>query len=462
MQSLKHIWLFVRTNIWVVPLVLLLVWLLFRFLDPAPPKVLVMTTGSENGSYYQFGLALKQELAKQEIELKLQPSRGSLDNLKRLTDGSGEVQIGLIQSGTELLLEPGQRKRLVGLAALYHEPLWLFQRKGMDITQLSDLDDKRVAVGSEGSGTLAVLQGLYRERQDIPRLERLNDGLWRKMDTSAAGEALLAGELDAAFMVLPAGNPLVTRLAADPDISLINLAQADALAARLQFLEALEVPRGLLNIAQNVPEQDTKLLSPVAMLVGNKYFHPALTAVVLEAARKVLREGNLLDKPGRFPAGEPMGLELSAEADYYHLRGVPFLQRYLPFQVASAVDRYVVLLIPFIAIMFPLMKSMGPLYRWRVRARVYRWYEHLRRIDKLIYTGAIKQRYAEEIEGLNELESELNHVDVPLSYAHELYSLHLHVRYMIYRLETMQSEDEGAEAGDASGRSPRSEPPKLA
>ena len=136
---------------------------------------------------------------------------------------------------------------------------------------------------------------------------------------------------------------------------------------------------------------------------------------------------------------------MSKEADYYHRQGMPFLQRYLPFQVASAIDRYVVLIIPFIAIMFPLLKTMGPLYRWRVRARVYRWYEHLRRIDKLIYSGKIKQQYAEQIQGLKALESELNHVDVPLSYAHELYSLHLHVRYMIYRLETLQAEEEGGE-----------------
>jgi len=445
MHNLKQIGLFIRTNLWIIPLALVLVWLLFRLLDPAPPKVLVMTTGSETGSYHQFGLAMQKELAKQDLELQLRTSRGSLDNLQLLTDGTGEAQIGLIQSGTEQLLEPAQRSRLVGLAALYHEPLWLFQRKGANITRLSDLEDKRVAVGSEGSGTWAVLKGLYEERNEVSRLELLNNGLWRKMGSSAAADALVAGELDAAFLVLPADNRLVTRLAANPEITLINLSQADAFAARLHFLEALEVPKGLLNIAASMPPQDTKVLSPVAMLVGNQSFHPALTAVVLEAARKVLRDGNLLDKPGRFPAGEPMGLELSKEADYYHREGVPFLQRYLPFQVASAIDRYVVLVIPFIAIMFPLLKTMGPLYRWRVRARVYRWYEHLRRIDKLIYSGKIKQQYAQEIQGLKELETELNHVDVPLSYAHELYSLHLHVRYMIYRLESMQAEDEGGE-----------------
>ncbi|WVM89101.1 hypothetical protein UMZ34_25215 [Halopseudomonas pachastrellae] len=120
-------------------------------------------------------------------------------------------------------------------------------------------------------------------------MELLNNGLWRKMGSAAAADALLAGELDAAFLVLPADNRLVTRLAANPEVSLVNLAQADAYAARLHFLEALEVPRGLLNITASMPPQDTKLLSPVAMLVGNQDFHPALTAVVLEAARKVLR-----------------------------------------------------------------------------------------------------------------------------------------------------------------------------
>lgn len=187
--------------------------------------------------------------------------------------------------------------------------------------------------------------------------------------------------------------------------------------------------------------RDLTLLAPVATLVASDSFHPALAAQVLEATRKVLRDGNLLDPPGTFPAAKPMALELSPEAEYYHRQGMPVLQRYLPFQLASMIDRYVVLVIPFLAIMFPLLRSMGPIYRWRVRARVYRWYEHLRRVDRLIYSGRIKGQYGEQINKLRQLESELNHVDVPLSYAHELYSLHLHVRFMIYRLGLLQDEE---------------------
>src|SRR5690606_34094877 len=125
MHAVKQIALFIRTNLWIVPLALLLAWALFRFLDPAPPRTLVMTTGGESGGYHGFAMALQERLAEDGLTLELRPSSGSVENLQRLSDGSGEVQLGLIQSGTTSLIEPAQRARLEGLAAIYHEPLWL-------------------------------------------------------------------------------------------------------------------------------------------------------------------------------------------------------------------------------------------------------------------------------------------------------------------------------------------------
>lgn len=363
MRRIRQVALFIRTNFWIVPLALLLCWLLVRYLDPAPPRHLVMTTGSETGGYHQFGLSLQRELKTQGLDLELRTSRGSLDNLDRLTDGSGDVQLGLIQSGTEKLLPADQRQQLLGLAALYHEPLWLFQRKGNDIKSLADLSDKRVSVGSEGSGTWAVVRGLFEQQQDVARLESLNDGLWVQKGASASAAALLAGDLDAAFFVLPVNNRVIISLLADPGVVLVSAQQAHAFAARLRYVDELKVSQGLLSIPLNLPPRDLTLLAPVATLVANESFHPALAAQVLEATRKVLRDGNLLDPPGTFPAAKPMGLELSPEAEYYHRQGMPVLQRYLPFQLASMIDRYVVLVIPFLAIMFPLLRSMGPIYR---------------------------------------------------------------------------------------------------
>jgi uncharacterized protein len=447
MNVMKQGALFVRANLWIVPLVVAILWILFRFLDPAPPRSLVMTTGAEGGAYHQFGLALKERLESEGLALELRTSRGSLDNLQRLADGTGEVQLGLVQSGTVQLLSDRQRRRLSGLAALYHEPLWLFRRSETEAQRLGDLQGLRVGVGSEGSGTWAVVRRLFSEIGAEERFATLDQGNWRALPDSDSAEALLAGELDVVFFVLPAGSPLLSRLLAAPSLDLVSLPESRALAARLPFLEHLTIVEGLLDLAGNIPPEDISLLSPVATLIVNDGFHPALASLVLEAARDALRDGNLLDSPGRFPAAVPLEVDLTAEADYYHRQGVPFLQRYLPFWFASIVDRYIVLLIPFIVIMLPLLRSMGPIYTWRMRARVFRWYEQLRRVDRLIINGEVSACLDEEIAALHKLEADLSRVDVPLSYAHELYSLHLHVRYMIKRLEAMKS---GASAASAS------------
>lgn len=486
MHVLKQAGLFVRANLWIVPLVAVIVWVLFRFLDPAPPRSVVMTTGAETGGYHQFGLALKERLAEEGLELTLIPSRGSLDNVERLTDGSGDVQLGIIQSGIEQFVDRRQREQLEGLATLYHEPLWLFQRADVvpisvpvsapqaaaetgtetdnqnaseanptagadsEIRRLTDLVGRRVSLGSEGSGTWAVVRSLFEVQGDMASWHSQGDGQWQSLAGRAAADALYAGELDAAFFVLPADNSLIRELIRTPGIELVNLSQARAFAARLPYLEDLTIPEGLLDIQRNIPAQDISLLSPVATLVGNEDFHPALTALVLSAAREVLRDGNLLDAPGQFPAALPMKLDMSAEAEYYHESGTPFLQRYLPFWIASIVDRYIVLVIPLIVILMPLIRSMGPIYIWRIRSRVYRWYEQLRRIDQLIVKDQIMDRLEEEIQRLHDLEDELTGVDVPLSYAHELYELHLHIRYMINRLQAMRPEPEADHSAEAS------------
>lgn len=446
MQVMKQVALFVRTNLWIVPLALLIAWGLFRFLDPAPPRSLVMTTGMESGGYHSFALALQERLAEEGLALELMTSSGSVENLERLTDGSGAVQLGLIQSGTTGLVEPRQREQLAGLAAIYHEPLWLFQRRGAGISQLSDLHGRRLSVGSLGSGTWAVVRSLFNQYGEQVGEADIAAGRWQRLSATASLNGLRSGELDAAFFVLPVANATVQQLLADPELELVDLQQTEALAARLPFLDTLSIPRGLLDLGRDIPAQRTELLSPVATLVANETLHPALTSLVLRATADVLRQGSLLDPPGSFPAATPMELELTGEAAYYHEHGVPLLQRYLPFWIASIFDRYVVLLIPFIVIMLPLLKSMGPLYTWRMRARVYRWYADLRRVDKLIHTGGINQVLEREIDNLVKLEDELTRVDVPLSYAHELYSLHLHVGYMISRLRQMRDES-GASAG---------------
>src|SRR5690606_37223463 len=162
---------------------------LYRFLDRAPPRHLVMVTGSESGGYHQFGLALTGKLAEQGLTLELRSTSGSRENLQRLTEGSADDQLRQIQSGTTRLLESSQLAGLESLGAIYHEPLWLFQRTGTGISRLTDLFEHRVSVGAEGGGTWAVISSLISQLGEHAGEQALATGQWQPL---AAGASLKA------------------------------------------------------------------------------------------------------------------------------------------------------------------------------------------------------------------------------------------------------------------------------
>ncbi|BAN46840.1 TAXI family TRAP transporter solute-binding subunit [Metapseudomonas resinovorans] len=434
----RDIKIMLLANLWLVPVLAALVGALFYFVAPPPPMHARLATGSPTGGYHAFGVKLKDVLAKQGFALELVPSTGSLDNLAKLQ--KDEVEIALVQSGQELTLSTHQRERLHGLGVMYQEPLWLFKRKEMDIDSMADLLQLRVAIGAPNSGTRSVSEALLAANQISPERFPVQ---WQPISGSRAANALLAAELDAGFFLGPAESAVVQRLAASPELDLVSLRRSAAYRARLPFLTKLEVGEGLLNLSSNSPSRDIRTLAPVATLVANDEFHPSLTPLILEAVREVMQDGTLLDPPGTFPSAKPQTLNTLSEANYYYEKGLPILQRYLPFRIASLADRYIILLIPLLVIMIPLSKAIGPIYRWRIRARIYRWYKYLREVDRKLDASTPTAQLVAQIEELETLERRLAKVEVPLSYSNELYDLHVHLRYVIERLHALQRRQAG-------------------
>lgn len=432
-RILRDLKIMLLTNLWIVPVVAALVGALFYFVAPPPPMHARMATGAVGGGYHAFGERLRDELALQGFSLELVESSGSADNLGKL--GRGDVELAMVQSGQELTLSDEARSTLNGLGVMYREPLWLFLGDTVKFERLSDLIKLRLAIGSANSGTQAVTAALFAaNRIEPPQYPQR----WQQMGGSKAADALIAGELDAAFFVGPAENALIQRLAAEPKVRLVSLRRTEAYLARLPYLSQLQVGEGMLDMQHNTPDRDIVTLGPVATLVAGEEFHPSLTPLILEAAKTVLKNGSLLDPAGSYPAKPPLSLNTLNEAEYYYDKGLPILQRYLPFRIASLADRYIILAIPLLVLLFPLFKAIGPIYQWRIRARIYRWYKHLREIDQQLYQGKLPSDLDAEILRLERLEDELARIEVPLSYSSELYQLHMHLRYMIERLHSLQ------------------------
>jgi hypothetical protein len=248
------------------------------------------------------------------------------------------------------------------------------------------------------------------------------------------------GGVDAAFFVAAPNSAVIDRLLREPELDFHGIRRNLAYQAAFPKLMVLQIGEGQLDLAADIPDTEKTVLAAAVTLVVNERYHPGLTPLILDAAADVLRDGGALERPGDFPASYPTDFELLPEADHHHRFGPPFLMRYLPFWVATVAFRIAILLVPLLALLIPLVRITPPVYVWRTRARIYRWYKHLREIDQRIDSGTIRDTVEQDIAGLLQLEHEILKVQVPLSYADELYDLHLHIEWVLRRLERVRSQ----------------------
>jgi hypothetical protein len=242
-----------------------------------------------------------------------------------------------------------------------------------------------------------------------------------------AADRLEKGSVDAACFVASIDAGYVQRLGRSSRVRLMSLEEQEALTRRFRELSPVTVPAGLLDLAHDVPPENTALVAPAALLVVRSTLHPALASVLLEAARRVHARGDALSSPGEFPAAKYVDLPLSDEAEHYYRYGPPFLQRVLPYWLANFVDRVKILALPLIVLAMPVIRATPPLLRWRTRRKVYRWYAQLRELDPLMLKGISSAEAHLRLTKLRELEMQIAHVETPLSYMEEYYNLRAHL-----------------------------------
>ncbi len=394
-------------------------WAAYQFVQPAPPKRLVISTGAVDGSYQSFAARYRDVFAQNGIELVLQPSAGAVQNIDRLLDPHVAVDVAFVQSG---VARGRDTAGLMSLGMLYPEPLWVFHRARKTLASLDQLRGKRVAVGPEGSGTrllaleLMEAHGLGAEVVNLSPLSGI-----------AAAQALAANEIDVAFLVGAAQSGGVWTALYTPGVDLFHFAQGEAYVRRFPFLALLTLPRGAIDFQSNIPRRDVTLVAPTAMLVAREDMHPALIDLLLQAAATVHGDAGLFQKAGQFPTPTGAEIPLSREAERYYKSGRPFLQRYLPFWAATLVDRLIVMLVPIIAILIPMMRVAPYLYSWRVRSRVFRYYGELKLIELQAEQSPDSKTPDEWLAEIDRIETAAHRIPTPTAFADQVYTLRAHV-----------------------------------
>lgn len=398
-------------------------WVAFQFVEPAPPKHLVITTGKEDGAYYSFAKRYQEIFARDGITLEIRTSEGSAENLQRLQQQ--EAQIGFVQGG--VLPGPDAAEGLLSIGSAFYEPIWVFVRGKEVPRRLTQLEGSRIAIGQEGSGVQALASRLLEVNEMAGTRQPLIS-----VGGLKAAEELQQGRLDALFVIAAPEAPVVQVLLRSPGIRVMSFSQAEAYRRQFPFLFRLTLPEGGVDLVRNYPPRDTQLLAATANLVIRDDMHPALQTLMLNALREVHGGNGFFQARGDFPAYKDSSFPLAEAAARFYQSGPPFLQRYLPFWLAVLADRFLVLALPLFALLFPLMKVAPSLYTWRIRSRICRCYGELKFLEndiKQYYDagGGDPERSAELRRRLDAIENVASTLSIPLSFADLLYTLREHI-----------------------------------
>jgi TRAP-type uncharacterized transport system substrate-binding protein len=405
----------------------------FLFMNSAAPTSITILSGPTGSVFQNNAEKYKKILAREGFTLTILPSEGSIDNLKKLIDPKVAADVGFVLGGE---VNGADVSNLVSLGSISYQPLMIFYR-GEPRALLSDFKGQRLDIGQEGSGTHSLALVLLKANG----IEPGNDTILVDALVGDSAQALLENRIDAIFVMGDStSTDLMRRLLHAPDIHLFNFTQADGYVRRISYLNKLELPKGSLDFGKNIPADDTFLVGPTVEIIARSSLHPALSDLLIEAAREVHGTPGLFKKRGEFPAPVEHEIRISADASRYYASGKSFLYRTFPFWLAGLVARALAVIVPVALLLIPALKMAPTLYRWRIESRIHRWYRALLELERDAFRASGDPKRREELlRHLDHIESTVSKIVVPASFGDLFYELRGHITFVRDRLTSQRS-----------------------
>ena len=408
-----------RTGAAIALLVVLCLWASFQFIEPLPPREIVIASGPASSLYHDHAQRYVKALSQHGVRVVERMTEGAGENLRLLGDPSSGVDIAFVQGGQAHHPEAAGVEML---ASLYYQPLWIFTRRDEAIDSLAAAKGKTVSTGMPGSGTHELAVPLLAANGVTAANSRLVD-----MPTDRARAALLGGEIDVALLVGGARTPPIAAALADPGLALANLAHADAYPQRYHFLTRQTLRAGAVSFAPVLPPHDVALVTTEAMLAARSSLHPAIVNLLLETIRDEHDDQGFFESAGEFPNIEQVDLPVSPHAVRHKRFGPSLLYRYLPFWVATVVEWCVIILVPLLVVVLPVVRFLPAIMRWRVRSRIFRWYGELKLLERDVEQRRGTLPIEQWLADLDRVELAAAQTRIPSSFASEAYTLREHI-----------------------------------
>ena len=395
-----------------------------HFVRPGPPKTLTIASGAPGSKFNLVAQQYRKILAHNGISLKIIETEGSLDNLNRLLAANSSIDIALVQSGT---LGGGDTGDLISLGSVFYVPLTIFYRNPAALERLSQLRGQRIAIGPAGSGTRTLALALLKANEIEPQ------GPTQLLDLEGEGArtALVGRQVEAIFLTGDSAPPETIReMLHTPGVRLFDFSQADAYVRRFHYLSKLEVPPGAFDLGENLPPTAINMLAPTVELLAHSSLHPALSDLLIEAATEVHGGATLLQNAGQFPTPRAHEFPISADAARYYKSGKSFVYRYLPFWIASLLDRTLVVLLPILLVVIPGLRYLPAVYNWRIKSRIDLRYRQLMALERHSLEEVSAEQRAILLDQLAQIEKSVIALKMPGSHAEPLYVLREHIQFV--------------------------------
>jgi TRAP-type uncharacterized transport system substrate-binding protein len=411
--------------------VLAIFYVVYSLLDPLPPRRLVIGAGIAGSGYDNFARRYARVLARDGIDLEIRNTAGAVENLDLLRDPASKVQAALTTVG---FAQPDDSDHLASLGGVFDAPIFVFYKSAERVTQFAQLRGKRLAIGTAGTSIRPLILQVLKAGGAAEAPTRFVD-----MDYDRAIDALIAGEIDVAIFPSQLDTGLLRRALTAPDVRLMNVAQAAAIAKTVPGIKHVVLWQGLIDLTHDIPDADVNLLASGNSLLVRKDLHPALQYLLLEAIREVHLAPGPFNRLGEFPAEQPNDLPLSLTAQSFYRSGPTFWQRYTSFWLTSLLDRILFFVVPVVAALIPVIGFTSRLYRWLAVRRIVRLHRALGGLERELAQSEDKAQLAQHQARLSEIESVVRTLKVAPPFEVDLHRLRIHLRMVQDHIGRMAS-----------------------
>ena len=389
-----------------------------------PPTHIRLAAGRAGTGHGLAGEELKAILARSGVNVDLVDAEGAEEKLNRLKSaGPDAVDAAILESGHHGVQS---QKGIANLGAIYVEPIWLFGHNLPPGDDIRRLIGKRLAIASDSMKSDGLANTLFTENG-----MSTNDVTFVPLNPEEAADAVLEGNVDAAWMVGDVEVQSIQKLLHSPDLELVSFDCAAAYARRHSFLVDVVLTKGAVDLSRNVPVNDIKLVGPTGELIIRAHMHPALQSLLLDAMREAFSDGDAVSSPGMFPNKDLVDVPLSQEARRYYTSGPTYFRRVLPYWAANFAERAIFFLIPLMTLLVPLVQSVPPFLNWRIRRRINVWYHQLRLLETQSLGAESDDQQRDVCSKLERLIDQVGKMKVPLDFADDTYRLRAHMRFVL-------------------------------